>query len=86
MPDETPDPTGSAGMWDNRERSPLETAAFEQWETIFEQKIPFESVSILWMNQFSYFSLFICKRFELLFSKARLVAYRTPVFSKSERF
>lgn len=77
MPAETLDPTSSVAMWDNTERRPLETAAFEQREIIFEQKFTFQ-VGIYFVglkpNPFSYFSWFICKQFELIFSKPRLVA------------
>lgn len=60
-------------MWDNSERKPLDTAVFE---IISEQKKGI-FIGIFFVSPepdpFSYFSGFVCKQFELIFSKARLI-------------
>lgn len=64
-------------MWDNSERNPLETAGFEQWEIIFEEKKAF-SVGIFFVSPkpdpSSCFSGFVCKQFELIFAKSKIMA------------
>lgn len=56
---------------------------------LFLNKNPAFSVGIFFVspkpNPFSYFSVFICKQFELIFSKERFLAWRTAVFLKWER-